>query len=212
MNGDRPAPIEEPHTGADAAAVAFSSASEPPAAPPAVCSPIPIERKALFLDDDPARASAFLRDRPSAVWVTTVANCLARLDESWDEVHLDHDLGGRTDVEMHVADCGMEVVRWLCRESRTHLAHTQFIVHTHNFMAGLFMVLRMRERGYMAEFRPFGDDLARLLRHDDPEPPAAIAPEPEPERSTPQPTAGKRARLLGGIVRWFQRLRSRRNR
>lgn len=124
-------------------------------------------RRVLFLDDDPVRAAVFLAAHPGAVWVQTAAECLIRLNEPWDEVHLDHDLGGRTHVDMSIEECGMEVIRWLCREFRPHVAETPFLVHTHNLLAGLFMVLRMRERGYRAEFRPFGDNLARMLKTDD---------------------------------------------
>src|SRR5262245_50630819 len=73
-------------------------------------------RRLLFLDDDPGRAEAFLRDHPDATWVTTVPDCLTHLAETWDEVHLDHDLGGKLFVDSQDADCGMEVIRWLCKE------------------------------------------------------------------------------------------------
>jgi hypothetical protein len=122
----------------------------------------------LFLDDDPARAAVFLRENPAASWVETVDACLARLEERWDEVHLDHDLGGMTLVDSAQVDCGMEVIRWLCKEPRTHLNGTRFFVHTHNTAAGLLMVLQMRASGYDAELRPFGFDLARWLECDDP--------------------------------------------
>jgi len=121
----------------------------------------------LFLDDDPARAETFLSENPQAVWVETVAECLTRLVENWDEVHLDHDLGGQTFVDTNENECGMEVIRWMCKEPRDHLRQTLFFVHTHNSVAGLLMVLQMRAVGYKAEFRPFGFDLARLLAHDE---------------------------------------------
>jgi hypothetical protein len=127
----------------------------------------PRPRRFLFLDDDPARAEAFLSENPHAVWVETVAECIVRLAESWDEVHLDHDLGGRTFVDTNEIDCGMEVIRWICKEPRTHLRQTLFFVHTHNSVAGLLMVLQMRSSGYKAEFRPFGFDLAHLLAHNE---------------------------------------------
>jgi hypothetical protein len=121
--------------------------------------------RVLFLDDDPKRAERFLRHVPAAVWVKSVAECLPRLVEAWDEVHLDHDLEGQTLVDMNRADSGMEVIRWLCKEPRPHLAQTRFFVHTHNFVAGLLMVLQMHDSGYTAEFRPFGHDLATILEH-----------------------------------------------
>jgi hypothetical protein len=122
----------------------------------------------LFLDDDPVRAEAFLRDHRDAVWVTNVPDCLAHLSETWDEVHLDHDLGGKQFVDSRDAESGMEVIRWLCKEPRVHLREVVFLVHTHNVAAGLLMVLHMRASGYKAELRPFGQDLQRLLAHNEP--------------------------------------------
>jgi hypothetical protein len=124
----------------------------------------------------------FLQDHPQAVWVTTVAECLSRLEDVWDEVHLDHDLGGQTFVDSTAEDCGMEVIRWLCKEPRHHLEETLFFVHTHNAAAGLLMVLQMRSCGYNGEFRPFGLDLAQLLAHN--EPPAPEGPTAPPLRRT----------------------------
>jgi hypothetical protein len=155
-------------------------------------------RRVLFLDDDPARAAVFLSENPQAVWVQTVPECLARLVETWDEVHLDHDLGGKTFVDMNEIDCGMEVIRWLCKEPRDHLRQALFFIHTHNSIAGLFMVLQMRSSGYKAEFRPFGLDPARLLLLDDDEPTT----EAPPEEVSPQPPPGT-------MRRWIGRLKSR---
>jgi len=123
--------------------------------------------RVLFLDDDPRRAERFLRQVPAAVWVKSVAECLPRLTETWEEIHLDHDLEGETLVDMNRQDTGMEVIRWLCKEPRPHLSQTRFFVHTHNFVAGLLMVLQMHDSGYSAEFRPFGHDLATILDHPD---------------------------------------------
>jgi hypothetical protein len=125
-------------------------------------------RRVLFLDDDPVRAAVFLRANPEAVWVETVETCIGRLPECWDEVHLDHDLGGKTHVDTNQVDCGMEVIRWICSEPRTHLYETRFFVHTHNSAAGLLMELQMRASGYNAELRPFGVDLAGLLGREKP--------------------------------------------
>lgn len=110
----------------------------------------------LFLDDDPDRASAFLEANPGAVWVQTVAECVEKLSEPWDEVHLDHDLGGEHYVDVAREDCGMEVVRWLAREPRRHLRRARFTVHSHNMMAAFEMTYRIRGLGYRVEARPFG--------------------------------------------------------
>jgi hypothetical protein len=150
----------------------------------------------LFLDDDPARAQSFLSEFPQAVWVETVPDCIGRLAENWDEVHLDHDLGGRTFVESSENDCGMEVIRWICKEPRPHLRKTRFFVHTHNSVAGLLMVLQMRSSGYNAEFRPFGYDLAHLLALDN----AAQQPTAQ---SIAVPTTALR-RWLSTLLRWLK--------
>jgi hypothetical protein len=110
----------------------------------------------LFLDDDPARASVFLEANPDAVWVQTVAECVARLAEPWDEVHLDHDLGGEHFVDSSREDCGMEVVRWLAKEPRPNLRRTKFTVHSHNLAAAFEMALRLQGLGHQVETRPFG--------------------------------------------------------
>jgi hypothetical protein len=147
-------------------------------------------RRVLFLDDDPRRATRFLKQVPAAVWVQSVAECLPRMLEAWDEIHLDHDLGGEILVDTNRADSGMEVIRWLCKEPRPHLRETRFFVHTHNFVAGLLMVLQMRESGYEAELRPFGYDLATALEN----PPSEIL--------GPTPRAAAPARGWRRFLRW----------
>lgn len=67
----------------------------------------------LFLDDDPVRGEIFLAEHPGAV-ARTADECIAYLCGPWDEVHLDHDLGGEIFVDHERDDCGMAVVRWLC--------------------------------------------------------------------------------------------------
>src|SRR3954454_24924372 len=116
----------------------------------------PALRRLLFLDDDPARAEVFLAEHPQAIWVKTARECLERLTEPWDEVHLDHDLGGEVFVDRDRDDCGMEVVRWLCVERRRHLSRTLFLVHSHNAGAACAMVMQLFLAGYRVDGRPFG--------------------------------------------------------
>jgi hypothetical protein len=113
-------------------------------------------RRVLFLDDDPVRASIFLDEHPDAEWVQTAEDCIARLAECWDEIHLDHDLGGEVFVDMERDDCGMAVVRWLCLEPRPHLRRARFYVHSHNASASWMMVAQMLASGFQVEGRPFG--------------------------------------------------------
>jgi hypothetical protein len=115
----------------------------------------------LFLDDDPIRGEIFLAEYPDAVWAQTTEECLAHLSEPWDEVHLDHDLGGEVFVDHEREDCGMAVVRWLCAEPRLHLKTTRFFVHTHNLSAACLMVLQLQLIGYDVQVRPFGAVLAQ---------------------------------------------------
>jgi hypothetical protein len=110
----------------------------------------------LFLDDDPKRALAFADTFPEAVWVTTAEECLHRLGEPWDEVHLDHDLGGEAFVDHDRDDCGMAVVRWLSEELRDHLLLTRFFIHTHNENAACIMALHLEVMGYLVKVQPFG--------------------------------------------------------
>jgi hypothetical protein len=140
----------------------------------------------LFLDDDPDRASVFLREHPDAVWVQTVPECLTRLAEPWDEVHLDHDLGGEQFVDVNRADCGMEVVRWLGQAPRKHLRKAQFTVHSHNLAAAFEMTYRLQLLGYRVQARPFG-----------------VEPPPATEPTSPQgsPWARLRRRAVGAIRR-----------
>jgi len=115
-----------------------------------------IGRRILFLDDDSARGVEFLTLNPDAVWVETVADCILALSEPWDEVHLDHDLGGEHFVEHDRDDCGMAVIRWLCAEPRPHLQSSLFVIHTHNPGAALAMIFQLQSMGYLVQDRPFG--------------------------------------------------------
>jgi hypothetical protein len=113
-------------------------------------------RRILFLDDDPVRAAEFLADHPDAVWVETAADCIRSLREPWNEVHLDHDLGGQHFIDHDREDCGMAVVRWICDEPRTHLRSALFVIHTHNPGAAVAMVFQLESMGYNVQEHRFG--------------------------------------------------------
>ena len=127
--------------------------------PPDTANPKPLatpSSRVLFLDDDLVRAETFLGLHPEAVWVQTASECIARLEEAWDEVHLDHDLGGEQFVDSERDDCGMAVVRWIVESPRAHLRKTQFIIHSHNLNAATMMGFQMSMSGHKVEIRPFG--------------------------------------------------------
>ncbi len=121
-----------------------------------VDQPSPPTPRILFLDDAPDRAAVFLAGHPSAICVQTVEHCIDLLQQPWDEVHLDHDLGGEVLVDHERPDCGMAVVRWLCEEPRPHLRDTRFIIHTHNPNAACIMVLHLQVMGFQVQASPFG--------------------------------------------------------
>jgi len=166
----------------------FDASAEPDAAPSA---PVPAPAlRVLFMDDDPLRAEVFLERCPQAVWVETAGDCIARLNEPWDEVHLDHDLGGEQYVDVNRDDCGMAVVRWLCAEAepRASVRDTRFFIHSYNFGAASLMVECLLRNGYTAEFRPFGFDLMDFLAFD---------PLPPPRRSLRRRAVALWRRLTG---------------
>jgi hypothetical protein len=140
-------------------------------------------RRILFLDDNPVRAVEFLTDNADAVWVETVADCIRALHEPWDEVHLDHDLGGEHFVDHDRDDCGMAVVRWLCEERRPHLRSTRFIIHTHNPGAALAMRFQLEAMGYSVHEQRFG--------------------------ASPAPSQGRRPAWLSRLVSFLTRIATR---
>ncbi|WP_309382019.1 cyclic-phosphate processing receiver domain-containing protein [Paludisphaera borealis] len=142
--------------------------------PAASTKPASPHRRVLFMDDDARRVEVFLQRCPEAVWVKSADTCIGRLSECWDEVHLDHDLGGEQFVDTSRDDCGMAVVRWLCAKPRSHHISTRFFIHSYNLAAASLMVECLLRNGYTAEFRPFGFDLVDLLSFEDISPALAL--------------------------------------
>lgn len=117
-------------------------------------------QKVLFLDDDMRRIKAFRRYYPQAVWVQTVRDCIKKLNQTWDIISLDHDLGGETYVDSQRKDCGMEVVRFILRNRPANLANAKFIIHTRNQYAAALMAEALTSSGYQCEWEPFPTLLA----------------------------------------------------
>lgn len=113
-------------------------------------------RRILFLDDNYARGQSFLAQHPDAVWVEWADECIKLLSEPWDEVWLDHDLGGLTFVDPNRKDCGMEVVRHIVANQPDHLRTTRFIIHSHNDEAAPLMAESLQSAGYDCIERPHG--------------------------------------------------------
>ena len=117
----------------------------------------------LFLDDDVNRAclaSQRMNDeeRGKTHWCQTAEETIQTLDQYGDEIEivsLDHDLGGTQYQDSRAENCGMEVVRWLEKQS-SRFQDTKFIVHSWNIPAGRRMASRLAQAGYCVVHRPFG--------------------------------------------------------
>lgn len=105
-------------------------------------------KRVLFLDDQLSRCSwaAFHLD---AVITHQAADCCNLLaDNEWDELYLDHDLGGGT-FEPSDEFSGMGVVEFL-EQHRLH-PKMHIVVHSLNGPAAELMVARLRDAGYEVE-------------------------------------------------------------
>lgn len=118
----------------------------------------------LFLDDNPERGGFFVSHVPNTVWVSTAEKCIEclALDKKWDQVLLDHDLGNEIFRDSSREDTGMEVVRWIVKNKPKHLKDTTFIIHTHNYPAGVRMREELVAAGYNAICMPFASIKAMI--------------------------------------------------
>ncbi len=120
----------------------------------------------LFLDKDPNRAVlAYNRmppkDRDKTIWCKTAEEAITTLkDYDLDKVMMEHDLEEQQYANTRSENCGMEVVRFLEKFSKTpnfqKLLRTKFIIHTWNEHAGPIMVERLHKLGLNVEHVPFG--------------------------------------------------------
>lgn len=118
----------------------------------------------LFLDDDSHHAAIMYqrmspKDRNRTIWATTVAEAISILSDytsRLDRVWLDHDLGGKQYVHSGREDCGMEVIRWLEKQSPLNYSECHFIMHSWNLPAAKRMAQRLNRIGYSVTQVPFG--------------------------------------------------------
>ena len=102
----------------------------------------------LFLDDDTTRQRRFAAANPGARITATAAETITMLmAQSWNVVHLDHDLGGEVYVDSNRKDTGAEVVRWILA-NRPRIGRV--VVHTWNTVAGPRMSEDLQRAGYDA--------------------------------------------------------------
>ena len=102
----------------------------------------------LFLDDDPARHREFeeAHRRDYVTYCFTAAEAIRVLESAqpFDELHLDHDLGGRVFVK-DVKETGYEVVLHLAEMSKDRLP-SRVIIHTHNLDGARRMIACLGSR------------------------------------------------------------------
>jgi hypothetical protein len=112
-------------------------------------------QNALFLDDNEERGVRFLSAFPAARWVKTAGEAIEHIKTGrYNEVFLDHDLGGEVYVDSGREDCGFEVVRWI-EQNKPRI--DSIVVHSHNNVAASQMVIALSRAGYNdVHFLPFG--------------------------------------------------------
>lgn len=115
----------------------------------------------LVLEDNLDRQAQFLQRYPDAVIVATAPACVEQLDEAWEEIYLDHDLGGNL-LEDGREDCGRLVVLHILEHLPEHLRATRFIVHSANAHRARAMAEDLRRAGYHAESRSYINLLPEL--------------------------------------------------
>jgi len=118
----------------------------------------------LFLDDSLDRISIFKQHFPSTVVATTAKDCIERLKDpiEWSVVLLDHDLNDEIFVDSDRKDCGMEVVRWICKEKPIL---GKIIIHTHNYIASLLMFNTLSKASYDVQMIPFDQLLEKINKY-----------------------------------------------
>lgn len=117
----------------------------------------------VFLEGDPTRAALqFQRmtqtDQNRTFWVKTVPEAIDMLKnyrERLDIVSLGYNLNGEEYNHPSREDCGLEVIRWLERQSSSLYSHTRFVIHSWASQ-GVKMTERLRKKGYRAIRIPFG--------------------------------------------------------
>jgi hypothetical protein len=121
------------------------------------------KKKMLFLDDRTNRIHSALRqfsEKWDVTLATNVKECLRRLSgEDFDEVRLDHDLGGDDFQDPDSPLVGMEIIRYLEKTGWPEGKHRPlFRVHSSNIFAAHMMVKRLQAMGFFAFWERFEYD------------------------------------------------------
>lgn len=118
-------------------------------------------KRILFLDDDPNRQAWAKKHYDVGnnyfAAATTAQEAIDWLEWGepegfFDEVYLDHDLGGEQFVDSELKNCGMEVVRWM-EDNRPSVG--KVTIHSLNTVAALEMSRRLSDARYAVRHKPF---------------------------------------------------------
>ena len=119
-----------------------------------------------FLDDDRTRTRRFISKVPCAVCVEKASEMIQLLNRQTEPIQslfLDHDLGGEIFVSSAREDCGMEVVRWLCKNAQKKSKQIeQIIIHSHNHPAAEEMFNALQQHGFKVARIPFSQMIERI--------------------------------------------------
>jgi hypothetical protein len=121
-------------------------------------------KRILFLDDNKNRWDTFAAYNPHHTldWVQTANHCIYKLySHDFEEVYLDHDLGGKTYVNSGDEDCGMAVVRSILK-CKDKFKNTRFIVHSWNTPAAHEMCSKLCDAGLECYALPFATAVLKI--------------------------------------------------
>ncbi len=106
-----------------------------------------MNRRILFLDDDPDRHRLIAKALPNARHVHTANEAIRALQNKiWDVVFLDHDLD---QFGAENPGTGEDVADWVIAHAE-RFRHTLFIIHSHNWIFGPVMERKLRAAGLSA--------------------------------------------------------------
>ncbi|MBW1672998.1 MAG: hypothetical protein JRJ45_05025 [Deltaproteobacteria bacterium] len=113
----------------------------------------------LFLDDRTKRIYAAIEQykNDDLTIVTNVKECLRYMSRNdYDVISLDHDLNGCDFQDPDSSNVGMEVVRYIEKTGWPREKNIPyFIVHSSNIFAAHLMVVRLKVKGFSAQWKRF---------------------------------------------------------
>jgi hypothetical protein len=119
--------------------------------------------RVFVLEDDPIRIKVFKENFEKFAKFTFSTNIYDAmkdfdLNNKYDLILLDHDLGGETFVDSEFYNTGAQFCRYLIKKK---IELPQIIIHSHNPVGAEIMEEYLIEKGYNASRVPFGELIKR---------------------------------------------------